>query len=341
MQEERLKILKMLEEGKINTTEAMSLLEHFKDDDEANQATPNTKKTNKLGDFINSISSGDFNFNSLFNLEDLSFGLFKQDTVVCVSEPIEGAISNIHLVGKNGKLKIDTHDEAHIQVNCSFISRKSDDKVELVQNENGTYELKYDDDSIKTLSIHCFLPKVDIHKLCAKNTNSSITVSHLSTLSEGIFKTSNSGILVHDVVSENLNCSTSNASIKLSHTTAKQLVVQTSNAKIVVDHCLSNRTNLITSNAPIEFMVSDDTTASDNLSLTANTSNAGIRVTLPPVLDDTTSVTVKHATSAGKFISTVPYLQYMDYDTHASVNSAATKHINLALTTSNANIKVS
>jgi len=280
--DEKMMILKMLEEGKINAEEALKLLESIEKNNQSDPKASSNKDgnraaTGKLNDTLNKFSkkaeefadkygpefiekiesiSNDFanaavkfadkivNFiNSGFNNTDIYKTLSKQFTI-----PVK---ENSKLIIRTQNIAITTHktDKPEVIVDLklkSFFENTDIDDLITLKNENDTLYLVTNLHFKMWGFLEIYIPE---------------------SIKSVDIETSNSKCSLSDFIGDNLNCTTSNGKIEMASCSAKSLVVRTNNSKIKISGTKSNEAEIMTSNSNIEF----DDCRFDNLkSFTSN-----------------------------------------------------------------------
>ncbi|WP_058486431.1 SHOCT-like domain-containing protein [Defluviitalea phaphyphila] len=220
MNEEKMMILKMLEQGKITSTEAAKLLEALKESKGTNSFShdlskkvevfskdlePKIKKVTKtlLGktaDIADKISKS-LN-QSLGNQEK------KIELKVSYNENIE-----LRLKGKNGKIYIKGYNGDKITANIKYNCKSEKDILELIEVGSVVY-LNYDEKYFDKIEIEAFIPEKVFKKIYIETTNNDIYVDGLES-KEAYIYTYNGIIETKQCNIEKMELITSNSEIIL------------------------------------------------------------------------------------------------------------------------------
>jgi len=281
--DEKIMILKMLEEGKINSEEALKLLESLEKISQPGAKASNGSKdenrstTGKFNDTLNKFSkkaeefadkygpefaekiesiTNDFAnaavkfadkivsfINSGFNNADIYKTLSKQYSI-----PVN---ENNKLVIRTQNIAVTTHktDKSEVildlKLKSLFENTNIDDLITL-KDENGVLYFATNLHFRMWGFLEIYIPE----------SIKSIDI-----------ETSNSKCSLNDFVGDNLNCTTSNGKIEIASCCTKSLVARTNNSKIKATEIKSHEAEIMTSNSNIEF----DNSCFDNLkSFTSN-----------------------------------------------------------------------
>ena len=268
MKEERLLILSMLKEGKINVEEATELLAAL----ENNNSDSNTKdkdfkddKHKRLSnmtfeeigsDIGNAISnmfdglkdmSGSFGFN--FNSETITFDL--DEDLSSIENPI------LDLKSVNGSINLNKwqKDNISIKVTCEY-------KNSLLDNNKDFYKFYLEGDKVvftpnfnKDISIKLdvFLPNKVYKEIILNTTNGKIQIQDIISNKLNCI-TTNGAININRIKGEEIYLSTKNGRIEALAISAKVIDLSTSNGRIICNHAdINEATNvrLSTSNGSI------------------------------------------------------------------------------------------
>ncbi|MCL2855475.1 MAG: DUF4097 family beta strand repeat-containing protein [Defluviitaleaceae bacterium] len=287
MSEGRIKILEMLQEGKITVDEAMAMLAQFPEEEQAQNQTNNNHDNNndsrKEREYTASFDFADVGntikgaiSNALSALDDIDIqieiGGGKKYHMNFESEPItDTAIPSLRLLGKNAPVTIHGYEGSTIQINTKYAT-KSRGATLHVQEQNGNYELLYDYNAVRSVAVECYVPRhILIQQLHGESKNSALELydvqaGHVELL------TKNSKISLESVTAPNIVARTKNSNIEARYINTAHLDLETSNSKIEIEEVVAKIARLTTSNAKIS-------TESINIQqLYMKTSNAGIKV---------------------------------------------------------------
>ncbi|NLM42601.1 MAG: DUF4097 domain-containing protein [Clostridiales bacterium] len=267
--DEKMMILKMLEEGKINSEEAIKLLESLERTDHSgykaskNSKDEQTDSTTKFNDTINKFSkkaeefadkfgpdfvekveniSNDFAnaavkfadkivsyINSTFNNTDIYKTLDKQ---YCF--PVK---ENTKFVIRTQNIAIKTHEtnksEIIMDFKLKFLFENTDiDELITLKDENGVIYFNTNFPIRTWGALEIYIPK-------------NINVVDIQT--------SNSKCCLNNFLGDTLNCTTSNGKIEITSCNTRSLIARTNNGKIKTEDSKSNEAEFFTSNSSIEF----------------------------------------------------------------------------------------
>ncbi|MCL2620435.1 MAG: DUF4097 family beta strand repeat-containing protein [Defluviitaleaceae bacterium] len=292
MSEARIKILEMLQEGKITVDEAMAMLAQIPEDEQPRQEQQNWDDYNRETNNNNRRESRTYTFDGLADvgstiksalsdalgaLEDIDIhidigGGGKKQHMNFVSTPITtDTIPSLRLLGKNAPVTIHGHEGNEIHINAKY-SAKSRGATLHVHECCGSYELLYDYNAVRSVAVECYVPRhILIEQLHGESKNSSLELYDVQANSVELL-TKNSKISIEDVKAPNITARTRNGNIHASGIFATHLDLETSNSKIDIEDVTAKIARLITSNAKIE------TEDVDIQQLYMKTSNASIKL---------------------------------------------------------------
>ncbi|MCL1998152.1 MAG: DUF4097 family beta strand repeat-containing protein [Turicibacter sp.] len=247
MKEERMKILEMLQDGKITADEAARLLAHIP----ADNAKPYMFRTNGDSDEDFFENGGGFFGNIVDVFSNLNPNTPKEHFQL-QSESSQLPIKELKLSGKNGGISLEGHKEDYIDIHCTYRpKRNANVHIELIEND-GSYKLEYNADSVRSMAISCKVPMAVIERLRLKSSNSSITAQDVKCQTLEAY-TSNSPIKLENLSANDITAITSNSNISFEEITAESAKFETQNAKIEAYDFDVSRISLKTSNAPIRI----------------------------------------------------------------------------------------
>lgn len=229
MNEERMKILEMIEKGNISAEEGAKLLTAVDEKKEEEKSPREEKKKygikNFLGDAVDKIKHADF---------DLSFGEYIEfsDETVLQSTAFHDADISI----ANGSLKVSTWDEGYVKAayHVKVYQVETEDEARERFHDEGQLTIKNGvlrlvSPSKKTkVKVHLFVPKKQYEFFKSNLTNGPMTLDHLE--------------------SAHYQLKTSNGSVELSHASGQTCKVQTGNGSIMItegtfDQCETDTIN--------------------------------------------------------------------------------------------------
>lgn len=327
MAEERLLILKMLDEGKISTDEAEKLLSALGEEnkDEVKEKIDNfTEKTvdfsekaaskgislaesvmEGLSGFFDNIDEG--NFSNIFSGKyESEFYDFKISTE-------EGENLNLDIIGSNGSISVHPGESKDILVNANVRYNKTagknkpSDGFYNVEREGKTVffrplikdniavdldiflpEKNYENISIINKNAKVSLKNIISNKLEVKNKNSTINLSNID--SDFILTdTKNGSIDLDSIKSKEVNINTSNGKIILNCVNSPLINATTSNGLIDAEQLTTHKAFLATTNGSISVNTSDEFPGYFNL----RTTSGKINLNLDSLVFDVDSETIK------------------------------------------------
>jgi len=298
-------VLKQLEEGKITAQEALAMLGQEKPGGAA--PPPEAREPGNwvenlvgwVGDVVTDVVEGVQDMDIPGNISDLVGGTFGhyRGTEVFTSRVVNQNIAGLTVVGKNSRVVVRGYDGDVIRVECSFDARRPDAEV-YFHEDNGVFQLMYDEKMMRYMSINCEVPRVMIQEVLIASKNDKVLV-------EGIrggqvrLATKNDALKIEGISCTELVAQNRNAVIKARGVSAVNVHFETTNDTIVAEDFNAGLVSLKTSNAKIK------TANVNSTSLYLHTTNAGIK--LPCVfadLWDGEKVIEAHTTNGGITFST-------------------------------------
>ena len=285
-EEQKLKVLKMLEEGIITRSEALDLLELI--------SVENKKEPEKRIPEKEEIT---------ISLPEMPFDFFGNghQHFSASADVSSQEVKVLKLIGKNSKISVRTHKSSNIEIEGRYKSVRNNDPMINFENRNGTYVLNYNYHAIKYIGFDVLIPETLIDNLYIENSNAAIDVTGLLAKqltigtknapisinycqSEGIAAgTRNSHIEIRRSQSNRIELSTTNAKINVRETNAKIGDFLTTNAEVLIQNSDINRSIIQTKNAKIWLDLTDlDTSENwEDYEVEGRTTNADIEVLLP------------------------------------------------------------
>ncbi|MTI70285.1 MAG: hypothetical protein FH751_08545 [Firmicutes bacterium] len=374
MGEERMMILKMLEEGKVSNEEALKLLEALDESDfseksfdtDKRNTTKNDKEnfedklekkiekvtediTENATDYANNLT--DKVLNMVNDVVDNGSFLNFFGNFETITENIQKDISNldyptIDLEGINGKIIITQWHKNIIDVSATCRIKKSkvpSEKIYSIYEKENSIMIKpkFKNNLIANLEVK--LPKKNYKLININSTNGKLVIDGLN--SENIdCTTSNSSIYIENINSSSIKTKTRNGKIKILKTNAKNIDIDTSNASIILDKIMTKDASAKTTNGKI---YADGLSFDGNSKVNLKTTNGKIEVHTNNYVKDNLSVDAK--TSLGKIDLSIPNLIYEINDVQNigskrilaySKDYKDSKGTYIKLSTSNGSIKI-
>ena len=348
MQEERLKILEMLQEGKISAEEAADLLRKLP------ERGRREKGQQYAGQDSQHTSGG-----GLFGWIRDHIGGGPRISLDLQSSPVGQGIAALRLSGKNDAVNIEGYRGDCIKIHCSYIAKSEDPQIRL-HEENGVYELHYYDNALKALKITCRVPMVMINEIRAHSINGRVKIENVEAdIIEA--ETGNAAVSIEDVKCNKLYSRTYNASVSVEDTNFKDADLETTNGKVSLEDVQGVSARLQTTNAKISVEDADiaEINAStsngsvtfeglatggngkEERSIKASSSNGSITVYIPmdtglKIEATTTNANVTCETAKPLFGE----VSRQHIDAKNQAYDSGDRRISLKLSTSNAGIKV-
>lgn len=287
MSEEKIMILKMLKDGKINEEEALKLLDavgenkakkaynesrsHIHYNDQEREYTDVSERfANKISNFVNKIVNTSldkaeegikngrsytvFSFDDGRNLKNKKLATLKLSLD-------KNTQYNIKIKNNNGKIdilpsssdqlevysKIYYTNKKHVRDNYEFINCFIDNKELIIEPNYADLDKK---DFV--LSLKVLVPSQTFAKTDITTSNSKINIDSLNT-DELSLKTSNAKIRIEDSIVEKTFLKTSNDSIRLKNSKFKNILANTTNAEITLNNTPFVNLEAHTTNAFIDI----------------------------------------------------------------------------------------
>jgi len=286
MNEGRLKILAMLEDGKVTAEEAVELLRQFPEDapppppppppafnrqpsgwqndiadglKEVHDSISNANWAGILDEVGNDVKSAlrdvHESLSEVFGENIFVVGPRERSNFNFVSDEVGNGIKSIKLKGKNAPVIIRAHDQNNIAIRGEYIAKYKDDAPHF-NMDAGNVEITYDSNAMHSVHIFCEVPRLLIERLQVENKNGTIEVSGIKAASANL-TTKNSKIKLSDVDCPDLNAKTKNAKITAEDVTSETLSLETGNAKIELENVQAATIRAETSNAAIKVEKAD------------------------------------------------------------------------------------
>ncbi|WLD92936.1 DUF4097 domain-containing protein [Alkalihalobacillus sp. AL-G] len=281
--EERKMILRMLDEGKVTSNEAVELLKavgetgtveqktsaevttHTTGDDNSEQTRQEKQKehqkresstVNKFSGFLDKV---------ITKLKDTDFDLnFGQSLPVDhVFQENDSPVDRINVQITNGGIQLHPWEEESVRVECHAtvyrVQTQEEAKSYFMNNahfgiESGELKFLVDENKLK-VQAHMFVPKKMYEEIQLRTSNGSITAADLQTGKVNI-RTSNGAVTLNQFEGNSLNASTSNGKIKLENGKWKKTKLETLNGAIRVDGSYED-VEAETLNGAITFVLND------------------------------------------------------------------------------------
>jgi DUF4097 and DUF4098 domain-containing protein YvlB len=295
MNEEKIMILKMLEEGKITSEEAAKLLDALKDESQTERRTNKAdqkwakdieEKEDRLGKNMDSWTK-DFGKKVEVLSKDLEPKLQKVaqnvlDKTAILADKVSKTLSDPELAYKFGikprkemelEISVDETNNNQLSLNGKngtvnirgYNGDKLITKVNYIakienpnielMNNDCCYALNYDEADFESVGIEAFVPETFFEKMKIDTTNGKIYIDTIKTKAIKSF-TTNGRIDLRNIEADTVEAETSNGKVYIDQIEANLLQLETSNGIIDTKQVNVERLELITSNASIAYDIS-------------------------------------------------------------------------------------
>jgi len=302
MNQEKLKVLEMLEKGTISAEEALRLIELLQKgedplkedkaaekiaeadcdviDDEGCNKEKETHKEYKhhdpaldftwINDLKNNIIDSAINISRYVGSQTYNaFGFGRPDQFYSTSyENIEN-LKSLKLIGKNDRVEVVGHQEDSIKIEARYKSKGDFDLRIEFEDDDGAYKLNYDYNAVHSMGLCIKVPERQIPYLSVDNKNAEIILKRVNA-EKADLTTKNATIELDTVTGGDLTAETKNARIYVYDISVSKISLKTDNAVISVKSANADFAKLLTANAPINL---------DGINIReiyAKTSNAGM-----------------------------------------------------------------
>ena len=302
MNQEKLKVLEMLEKGTITAEEALRLIEllqkgedplkedepavkvtedecdvidgnHTNQDKEAHKEHKNHEPNldfSWINDLKNNVIDSAINISRYVGSQTYNaFGFGRPDQFYSTScDNIEN-LKSLKLIGKNDRVEVVGHQEDNIKIEARYkLKGDSDLRIEF-EEEDGAYKLSYDYNAVHSMGLCIKVPERQIPYLSVDNKNAEIMLKRVNA-EKADLTTKNATIELDTVTGGDLTAETKNARIYVYDISVSKISLKTDNSVISVKSANADFAKLLTSNAPINL---------DGINIReiyAKTSNAGM-----------------------------------------------------------------
>ena len=348
MKEERMKILDMLQEGKITAEEAANLMEQIPEKRYMQQepSVPSIPPVSQVTQVPPTPSVSQMPQSNDGGLFDWIKGSFLNSGVPRItldfsSSPVGNGIAVLRMTGKNDSVSIEGYRGDNIRVHCHYIPISDVDPQITLKEENGVYELLYNPDAVKALKISCRVPMVMIDQLHAKSSNGRIKLENIKCSNlEG--HTGNAAVKLEKAKAEKITFKTTNGKIDLEDVEAHSAQLRTINGKIDLDNADIVNIFAETTNGALKFgLVSPADTWAEERVIDGKTTNGSISLDLPRGL----GVKLEASTTNSQVVCDIQDTIFGEVS-RKHINGSnqryesADKRINIKLSTTNGAIKV-
>jgi len=308
MADYKIEVLKQLEEGKISAEDALAMLGQQKPptppmstagqtrgvppvsptgtghtgqvhgfESRRDSASPSASNwlddlVGWVGDVVHDVVEGVQDMGISDNIADFVGGVYGHHKMseTFASQVISQGISGLTLVGKNARVNVRGYDGDVIRVECNYDSRRPDAEV-YFHEENGVFQLVYDEKMMRSMSINCEVPRVMISEVLVASKNAKVLVEGL-TAGRVRIASKNDGIKAESISCTDLIIQNRNDAIRALGIGAENIHLETTNTKIVVESIRANIAELKTTNARIQ------TENVDVINMHLQTTNSGLKL---------------------------------------------------------------
>jgi len=395
MSDKKVEILSQLEQGKISATEAFTMLNQLNESvpppqHDSEPTTTGESRSNGprqqsaeippppppqftapdwVEDLVGDISGAfedvieeikDWNIGA--SISEFVSGTYghHENTLFFTSNPILQGIVKLTLIGKSAKVTVSGYDGNVIRVQCKYNARRPDAQV-LFHQEDGTYQVMYDESIMRSMEILCDVPYVMIKNIHAASKNGVVLIENIKAGAVVLY-TKNEKILASNIDCAEFVAQNRNEVIKVQSLNAQNVHIETTNAKIQVDDVRANNAGLKTTNDRIKMAYMDvanlqihttNTTLkldkflydfndwSGGRTFEAHTTNSNISFSAPPDI----GLKLEAHAPGGKVVCKKHDLYLSEAGrNHAQGTSShydfSSKKLNVLLSTTNASVKV-
>lgn len=256
MQEERKRILDMVENGTITAQEALALLEEL--GKQTTPATPfipeekeYTKSQNKNTDFVEDLKRD-------FTVMGERFMQFMQGTVdrmkdfdMPFGDPVvfeeqfvkeDANFTDISINIANGKVEVQSTEEQHVRAsvkvktfrNSTEVEAKARFHEEFIFSTEGNKLRVYSDMKTTSVQVTLYVPNKEYNYISARLFNGEFSAKNLEANSFKV-KTTNGKVELDDLKFERADIETVNGSVQVQRVEGETIEVETMNGRIYVD----------------------------------------------------------------------------------------------------------
>lgn len=287
MNEEKMMILKMLEEGKIDSAEAIKLIDAIASD-ENNSSDKSSKRehiidSKKVADTLETVGStiSDTVLNLVEGIKNIDFSSVISGNYETADVNLTKDISSINkaiidLSSTNGYIRVTPveSDNLMIKVNCKY-------KAEKISNIDELYNFYIKDNTIKfeptakaknntVLNLNVLLPNKKYEEIKLYSTNGDLEIDDLDTnllklnttngqidtasmtAVETTIRSTNGNLKIENINGTKLDALTSNGRIEIVNANEKFIYAKTTNSGIKADNIRTNNFMAKTTNGRIE-----------------------------------------------------------------------------------------
>ncbi len=313
MPNEKMQILKMLEEGKINSEEAAKLLNAIGTEKSTSRGNGRQSSTTEnFDEFVSGLSKKIETFakdvepklhkitevvaEKTTELTDkLSKGLSTSEPAAKRTKPTGRGIekrfelsvgaergSELNLSTINGDVYVKGYNGDKITASVAYRPKRADAKLDFIQL-GSKYMLSYDEDEFEFVSVNAFVPEKLFDIVTIATINGRLDVSTLS-VQAATFSNSGGATKLSSIVSKTINVDCNNGSLSLSNVFSDKAQIENFNGTIDVTEIDIADLKLVAFNGDVAFHVSEYKNFSTYV-WNIETSNGKMTISVPSAPD--------------------------------------------------------
>jgi len=387
MSNKKAEILLQLEQGKITANEAFTMLnelsehahtpqqhtepEYRGNGPQKNQPPPQSHYTQPdwveslIGDVTGAVQDAldgirEMNIGtSISEFMSGTYGHYK-NTLTFTSDPVLQGISQLVIIGKNARVSVSGYSGNVIRVKCIYDARHPDAEV-LFHEENGIYQVMYDESVMRSMEITCEVPHVMIKNVHVASKNATVALEDVQAEEVALY-TKNAKILANNISCTEFIAQSKNDAIRVQTLVAQNIHMETTNAKIQTEDVRANNAKLKTTNdrikmelMDVEHLKIDTTNAGLKLdkhmlgiddwhgerTFEAHTTNSGISFSVPSDV----GIKVQAHARGGKIVCKKDDMYFVESNKYYAQGESGNyaicgKKLNVRLSTTNASVKI-
>ncbi|MCL2285742.1 MAG: DUF4097 family beta strand repeat-containing protein [Firmicutes bacterium] len=286
MQDKKQEILSQLEQGKITATEAFTMLNQLNETDDTPRSNgPQPQRESQIPppppppphDYHSSFTTPDWvedlvgdisgavqdvvesikDMNIGASISEFMSGTYghHENTLFFTSNPISQGVIKLTLIGKSARVSVTGYGGNTIRVQCKYNARRPDAQV-VFHEEDGTYQVMYDESLIRSMEIVCEVPHVMIKNAHIASKNGPVLVEDIQACALVLY-TKNEKILASNITCAEFVAQNHNEVIRVNTLVAQNVHMETTNAKIQVENVHANNVGLKTTNDRVKMAYMD------------------------------------------------------------------------------------
>lgn len=309
--EQKLKVLNMLQEGTISQSEALELLELIGAEMTAKKGTSPTPPPPAKPEVRRQPPEHE-PIKLTIPESPIDFMGESHQTFSASADVYTDVIETLKLVGKNSKISIRTHQHSTILIEGRYKPVRNGDPMIRFEEQGGSYALNYNYHAVSYMGFDVSVPENLIRWFYVENSNAEITLAGVATTELNV-ATKNAGLKLRSIQSEVIVASTKNGNIELNEAEATKIELGTTNAEINVRNVKANYAELFTTNASV---VSD---CNQIIATNLRTKNANIWLDLTMLdVDADVQYMIDGQTTNGNIDVLLPYTEDFPYKINAN-----------------------